>query len=50
MVIAVYDTEAEVKAVEQSGQYRKQLAKLAHLFNAPSSREVYAVVYYGVSK
>jgi len=50
MVIAIYDSEAEVKAVEHSGQYRKQLAKLAHLFSAPSSRDVYAVVYYDVSK
>jgi quinol monooxygenase YgiN len=50
ITIAVYDTEAEVKAVEQSGAYQKQVAKFAHLSNAPSSREVYAVVYYGLSQ
>lgn len=50
ITIGVYDSEAEVKAVESSGEYRRHLAKFAHLFNAPSSREVYAVVYYGLSK
>jgi quinol monooxygenase YgiN len=50
MGIAVYDTEDEVQAVEHSGEYRRQLAKGAHLFSAPPSREVYEVAYYGLSK
>ena len=50
MTIGVYETEDEVKAVEHSGAYRRQVAKLAHLFNAPPSREVYEVAYYGLSQ
>ncbi len=50
MMISVYDSEAEVKEVEHSGAYRKQVAKFAHLFSAPPTREVYEVAYYGLSK
>jgi quinol monooxygenase YgiN len=50
MTIGVYDTEDEVKAVEHSGEYRRQVAKFAHLFSAPPTREVYEVAYYGLSK
>jgi hypothetical protein len=51
MAIGIYDTEDEIKAVEESGERNRHLAKFAHLFSAPSSgEEVYRVVYYGVSK
>lgn len=51
IAIGIYDTEAEIKAVEQSGERNRHLAKFAHLFSAPSSQEeVYAVVYYGLTK
>jgi heme-degrading monooxygenase HmoA/quinol monooxygenase YgiN len=50
MGITVFDTEDEVKAVEHSGEYRRQIAKGAHLFSAPPSREVYEVAYYGLTK
>jgi hypothetical protein len=51
MAIGIYDTEDEIKAVEESGERNRHLAKFAHLFSAPSSgEEVYKVVYYGVRK
>ena len=50
LTIGVYDTEDEVKAVEHSGEYRRQVAKFAQLFSAPPSREVYEVAYYGLTK
>ena len=50
LTIGVYDTEDEVKAVELSGEYRRQVAKFAQLFSAPPSREVYEVAYYGLTK
>lgn len=50
MTIGVYDTEDEVKAVEHSGEYRRHLAKVAHLLSTPASRDVYEVAYYGLSQ
>ena len=50
MTISMYDTADEVKAVEHSGEYRRQVAKFAHLFSAPPSRDVYEVAHYGLSK
>jgi len=50
LTMSLYETEDEVKAVEHSGEYRRQVAKFAHLFSAPPSRDVYEVAYYGLSQ
>src|SRR5258708_15225123 len=49
MMIAVYDSEAEVKEVEHSGAYRTQVAKFAHLSRAPPTRQPSDVAYYALS-
>ena len=50
MTISMYETEDEVKAVEHSGEYRRHVAKFAHLFSTSPSRDIYEVAYYGLSK
>jgi quinol monooxygenase YgiN len=46
MVFSLWQTEAEMKASEQNDHYRKQIAKFAHLFTAPSTQEVFGVSFH----
>ncbi len=41
--IALWDTEADMKAGESSGYFQQQLAKFKELFGAPPVREHYEV-------
>lgn len=43
ITITMYETEADLKASDESGHYSRQISKLAHLFTTPHVREVYEV-------
>ncbi len=41
--IALWETEADLRAGETSGYYQEQIAKFAQVFAAPPTREAYEV-------
>lgn len=43
LTVGLWESEAQLLAIEQSAGYQEQLAKTTHIVAAPPLREVYAV-------
>lgn len=46
LTIALWETEADMTAGENSGYYQQQVGKFKHLFSAPPLREAYEVTVH----